>query len=244
MDTPDAPRKRRSPAPGERQRDAERTRERILDAAVEIFSAKGPAGARVAEIARRAGVNQQLISYYFDGKDGLYREIGRRWRAYEAQAIPDDLDLGEQVRRGVRASVDPRFGGRLLAWEGLTDSEGEGEGEAGPDAEERDARLRHEVERIRERQRAGEVDDRIDPAALLLITISAGNALAVYPQLARALFGAAADSPEVVDRYAEELASAVGRLAEAGRRGGTTSDDTPGRHGPGAPVDPPPPAPR
>ena len=35
------------------------------------FSAKGFAGARVSEIAARAGVNQQLIAYYFDGKQGL-----------------------------------------------------------------------------------------------------------------------------------------------------------------------------
>ena len=58
---------RRAPAPHERQRDPERTKARILDAATEEFSAKGFAGARVSEIAARAGVNQQLIAYYFDG---------------------------------------------------------------------------------------------------------------------------------------------------------------------------------
>src|SRR5207248_833391 len=84
-------RARRAPAPHERQRDPERTKARILDAATAEFSAKGFAGARVSEIAKRAGVNQQLIAYYFDGKEGLYREIGRRWRAYEAQQVPDDM---------------------------------------------------------------------------------------------------------------------------------------------------------
>ena len=198
---------RRAPAPHERQRDPERTKARIFDAAIEEFSAKGFAGARVSEIAARAGVNQQLIAYYFDSKEGLYREIGRRWRAYEAQEFPEDLDFAELTKRYVRASVDPRLGGRLLAWEGLADT-----GEDDVEAQERNARLRHEVEQIRARQRTGELDDRFDPAALLLIVMSAGHALTVYPQLARGLFGADGSSPELVEHYAEQLAQVIGRL--------------------------------
>jgi TetR/AcrR family transcriptional regulator len=196
---------RRAPAPHERQRDPERTKARILEAATEEFAAKGFAGARVSEIAARAGVNQQLIAYYFDGKEGLYREMGRRWRAYEAEAIPDDTPMAEMIKRYVRASIHQ--GGRLLAWEGLADT-----GEDDEETEERNARLQHEVELIRERQRAGEIDDRFDPAALHLITMSAANALAVYPQLARGLFGADARSPELVERYAEQLALLISSL--------------------------------
>lgn len=92
------------------------------------------------------------------GKEGLYREIERRWRTYEALAFPDDLDFGEAIQRYVRASVDPRLGGRLLAWDGLADAEIDDE-----EAAERDARLRDEVELVRERQRAGELDPRLDP---------------------------------------------------------------------------------
>lgn len=194
---------RRAPAPNERQRDPERTKARILEAAIEEFSAKGFTGARVSEIAARAGVNQQLIAYYFDGKAGLYRELGRQWRAYEAQAIPDDLGPVEMVKRYVHASVDHRQGARLLAWEGLGDTGTDPDEE---EARERDARLAREVEQIRERQRKGELDDRIDPAALHLIALSAANALTVYPQLARGLLGADASSPEVVEHYAEQLA--------------------------------------
>ncbi|WP_438489735.1 TetR/AcrR family transcriptional regulator [Streptomyces sp. S186] len=202
---------RRAPAAHERQRDPERTKALIVDAATEVFSAKGFAGARVSEIAARAGVNQQLISYYFDGKEGLYREIGRRWRAYEAEAMPDDMDHAEMIKRYVRASVDPRLGGRLLAWEGLADTGEDDEGAA-----ERDARLQQEVAAIRERQLAGELDDRFDPAALLLIQMSASNALAVYPQLARGLFGADGSSSEVVEHYAGQLAKLMECLAGNG----------------------------
>jgi hypothetical protein len=111
----------------------------------------------------------------------------------------------------VRAAVD-NLGGRLLAWDGLADT-GEDEGE---EAQERNARLRHEVEVIRARQRAGELDDRFDPAALHLITLSAANALAVYPHLARGLFGTDAASPELVERYAEQLALLISSLENTG----------------------------
>jgi hypothetical protein len=180
---------RRAPAPHERQRDPERTKARILEAATEEFAAKGFAGAR--------------------RKEGLYREMGRRWRAYEAEAIPDDTPMAEMIKRYVRASIHQ--GGRLLAWEGLADT-----GEVDEETEERNARLQHEVELIRERQRAGEIDDRFDPAALHLITMSAANALAVYPHLARGLFGADARSPELVERYAEQLALLISSLGNSG----------------------------
>lgn len=191
---------RRTPAPQERQRDSERTKARIIEAAVEEFAAKGYAGARVSGIAARAGVNQQLIAYYFDSKEGLYRELGRRWRAREADAVPDDMPFAEVIKYYVRASTEP--GGRLLAWQGLADA-----GEEDPDAAERDARLQHEVEVIRERQRAGELDDRVDPAVLALVSMAACNALAVYPQLARGIFGRDGSSGELVEHFAEQLAT-------------------------------------
>jgi AcrR family transcriptional regulator len=71
---------RRSPRGQDRKRDPERTRERILDAAVVEFGEHGFAGARISAIAGRAGVNEQLISYYFDSKEGLYRTLQERWR--------------------------------------------------------------------------------------------------------------------------------------------------------------------
>src|SRR5580692_5835237 len=72
-------RPRRAPAAGDRQRDAERSRQSLLAAALEEFSLRGFAGARVADIARRAGVNKQLINYYFGSKEGLYLALQRAW---------------------------------------------------------------------------------------------------------------------------------------------------------------------
>lgn len=51
------------------------TRQRILQAAMEVFCDKGRDGARMHEIADRAGVNQALLHYYFSTKEGLYEEM-------------------------------------------------------------------------------------------------------------------------------------------------------------------------
>ena len=50
----------------------------ILAAAVREFSAKGISGARVDAIAARAKVNKRMLYYYFESKEGLFREILRR----------------------------------------------------------------------------------------------------------------------------------------------------------------------
>ena len=110
---------RRSPTGAARVRDAERTRAAILDAALVEFGEHGYAGARTSAIARRAGVNAQLISYYFDGKEGLYKALAQRWRG-EGGAPRPDLPLAELVAGFVRANLTGRSMNRLLVWEGLT----------------------------------------------------------------------------------------------------------------------------
>lgn len=47
----------------------------ILSAARQEFGQRGYAGGRVDRIARRAGVNKQLIFYYFRSKAGLFRAV-------------------------------------------------------------------------------------------------------------------------------------------------------------------------
>lgn len=54
------------------------TVERILDAATNIFSEVGFAGARVDEIARRAGVNKATLYYHIGDKRALYSEVIHR----------------------------------------------------------------------------------------------------------------------------------------------------------------------
>ena len=51
------------------------SRENIIAAAVPLFAAKGLNGVSVRELARAAGVNLSMISYYFGGKEGLYAAV-------------------------------------------------------------------------------------------------------------------------------------------------------------------------
>lgn len=51
------------------------TRERILAAAAEVFASIGFAGARVDEIAARAGVNKAMLYYHVGDKDKLYATV-------------------------------------------------------------------------------------------------------------------------------------------------------------------------
>jgi TetR/AcrR family transcriptional regulator len=55
-----------------------KTREMILDGALAEFSAKGFDGARIDEIALRAGVNKNLLYHHYGSKDGLFTALLER----------------------------------------------------------------------------------------------------------------------------------------------------------------------
>ncbi len=50
------------------------TRSKILATALQVFAERGFDGARTRDIAERAGANLGLITYYFENKEGLWRE--------------------------------------------------------------------------------------------------------------------------------------------------------------------------
>lgn len=51
------------------------TEEKIAEAAREVFIEKGMSGARMQEIADRAGINKSLLHYYFRSKEKLFDYI-------------------------------------------------------------------------------------------------------------------------------------------------------------------------
>jgi|SRR5579875_2905771 len=196
------PNPRRSPTPGERQRDPERTRKLILDAAAAEFSAHGYAGARVSAIAARAGVNQQLISYYFNGKEGLYQAMSQQWRQRRDELVPAGTPLPEQLRRyALEASRNPQ-GPRLLAWAGLQYT--------GPDDDpDRDSRAQMFVptlDELRDLQRSGRLPAEADPACLLVMLMAAAMAPTTLPQIAESVCGADPRSGEFVEHFAGQMA--------------------------------------
>lgn len=196
---------RRSPRADERKRDPERTRERILDAALVEFGEHGYAGARISAIAARAGVNQQLISYYFDGKEGLFRALTTRWQASSGEHTDPQTPMADVVTNFLRLGAEQRSWSRLLAWQGLT-----GGGEDDPADDPYFAAM---VADVRRRQRAGEIAADLDPAYVLLTLFAAAMAPTLLPQVAQRISGHPADSPEFLAEYGEQLRRIVARLA-------------------------------
>jgi TetR/AcrR family transcriptional regulator len=199
---------RRSPKPQERQRDPERTRRLILEAAGAEFAAKGYAGARIAAIAARAGVNQQLISYYFDGKEGLYRALADQWTDRQRELAAPGTPLSEQVRRHTLEALTSRDGVRLLAWSGL---EYEGP-DSDPDHAPRTQRLAGTVEQISALKAEERLPEWVDPACLTVLLMAAAMAPVTLPHVVEGLTGAAGSSPEFVRRYADQLAKLIEHL--------------------------------
>lgn len=193
------------------QRDPERTRQALLDAALAEFAAKGLAGARVSEIAARAGVNKQLISYHFDGKQGLYDALVERWLAYEGEFATPETPLGELVARYARETVEQREMARLFVRECVEDPSPE---QLAPDDDDAAAREElPEVVDLRRRQRDGEIDRRLDPAFLLLALQGAASAGVTFPGDVRRLTGLDPASEEFARRYGEQLELLAGLLA-------------------------------
>ncbi|HEX3723042.1 MAG TPA: TetR family transcriptional regulator [Nitrolancea sp.] len=190
---------RRAPSGDARQRDAERSRQLLLNAALDEFAAKGFAGARVQDIAARAGVNKQLITYYFGGKEGLYQALNQLWLEQEASFAWPDLPLDTLMAEYVHASLaDPRLG-RLLIWAGLT-----GQSDASEE-DESESVAREDVADLQRRQAAGEIAADLDPGLVLLALMGAGIAPIAMPQVVRRITGLDIQSPEFEAAYAEQL---------------------------------------
>ncbi|MFJ1760863.1 TetR/AcrR family transcriptional regulator [Amycolatopsis sp. NPDC088138] len=192
---------RRSPKPQERQRDPERTRRLIVDAAVAEFAQHGYAGARTSTIAARAGVNQQLISYYFDGKEGLYQAISERWREREGELLHEKGSLAEQIRLYALEALKNPEGVRLMAWGGLEYSGPETDYDHAPRSE----RLQRNVDQFRALQAEGKLAPEVDPACLTIMLMGAAMATTTLPHVIEGLCRADPRSPEFIEHYAEQM---------------------------------------
>jgi TetR/AcrR family transcriptional regulator len=92
-----------------RRRDPAATRTKLLTAARREFAQSGLAGARVDEIAARAGVNKQLVYHYFGDKDALYLAV-LEWVYEELRAKERELNLeGLPPERAIRKLIESSF---------------------------------------------------------------------------------------------------------------------------------------
>ncbi len=182
-------------------RDPEARRTALLDAALVEFARHGLAGARTSAIAARAGVNKQLISHHFGGKEGLYRALIDRWLEAESDYGGDDTPLADVITAYVRSAADDSDLHRLVVRASI-DGEATGAGIADAD-----------VDDMRRRQAAGEVGGDLDPGFVVLALEAIAAAGVVFPDDARRVSGLEPDSPEFAAWHAEQLRRLVARLA-------------------------------
>ncbi|MEU4330373.1 TetR/AcrR family transcriptional regulator [Nonomuraea dietziae] len=184
---------------------AARTRERILDAALDEFSAKGYSGARTAAIAKRAGVNVQLISYYFGGKEGLLEELLTSWQKRRSKLVPASKaePFLESFRMVLNATLrDPRRA-RLVVWQALGDYPGDTEALA----REWRTVAAAAVEQTRARQAAGEISDGHPPEFVTLLSFLLAFAPVALPQVIEEIYDVDPLSEEYRQRVSEALAA-------------------------------------
>lgn len=85
------------------------TEQKIFAAAHEVFTQKGMDGAKMQEIADRAGINKALLHYYYRTKERLYESVARAiiGRAIPAirQIIESELPLEEKIRRFIETYI-------------------------------------------------------------------------------------------------------------------------------------------
>jgi AcrR family transcriptional regulator len=206
------PKRRRAPDPAERQRDAERSREALLDAALTEFAAHGYAGARTTDIATRAGVNKQLISYYFGGKEGLYQALVARWLRVEAEMTRPDMPIDDLVVAYVDVLLRQPVLARLFVWEALAYKPD------GPAAEPTgvDPAQAPDVVGLADRQQAGELSADFDPAYLLLLLMAVTLAPLTLSHQVKQFTGLEPDSPEFLERFRGQLRLLVRHLSGPG----------------------------
>jgi len=171
------------PKPG--GRNPQQTQQRILEAALEEFAAKGFAGARVDAIARRARINKRMLYHYFGDKEGLFREVLRRKiadRSAWLAGAPDDPI--ERLPFWFQMACRDREWVQLLEWEALQWGE-----KKVIDEERRQESVGRAVERVRQQQARGLLDPDLDPGQLLLSMMALTAYPVAFPQLARLTTG-------------------------------------------------------
>jgi len=113
------------------KRNAQASKQRLLNAAIEVFARKGPGAATVDEISALAGLNKRLTYHYFGSKELLYKAA--LYQVYEsffsleielsAMLLPADELLETLVRRYYRFLDEHPDFVRMLCFENLNDAQ-------------------------------------------------------------------------------------------------------------------------
>ena|ERR1017187_5462308 len=201
------------------ERNPERTRVRILSAALKEFAANGFAGARVDAIARRAAINKRMLYHYFGNKEHLFRQVlHRKITGRQASAEGLSGDPGESLPFWFRLSCRDTDWVRLLEWEAL-----QGGGKKVIDEKNRRALATRALDRIRKQQALGYLSGAFEPGHLLLAMRSLTMFPMAFPQLTRLIMGRPVSNPHFQKQHAEFLRKFAIAFQPAGSRRNKTN---------------------
>lgn len=84
------------------------TEDKILDAATFIFEEKGMDGARMQEIADKAGINKSLLHYYYRTKEKLFKSVfnklaKRMFKKFMFNLAEENLSFEDKIRLFTRS---------------------------------------------------------------------------------------------------------------------------------------------
>lgn len=82
------------------------TKDRLLDAAEELFLDKGFEHVSIRELAAAADVNVAAVNYHFHGKDNLYAEVVQRRFTKQRDLILGELEQIRTATTGVRPTME------------------------------------------------------------------------------------------------------------------------------------------
>jgi TetR/AcrR family transcriptional regulator len=193
---------------GERIRDAERTKRRILDAARREFGMKGFDGARVDAIARLARVNKGLIFYYFQSKEELFRVLSEQRIASTLPTDGEPVDWPLFLFAQEEETLDWV---RYFLWEGLRFDPDKPE--SLHQEELRSTSFRQVVEEVRRQQSVGALPAGLDPNQLTFFLYVLGVYPYLLPQMAYLITGHAPNQFDFRAGYQKFIRDLAGLLA-------------------------------
>ena len=82
------------------------TEQRIFDAAHEIFVQKGMDGAKMQEIADKAGINKALLHYYYRTKEKLYEMVAKAVLNRAVPTVQKMIESDDPLELKIRRFVD------------------------------------------------------------------------------------------------------------------------------------------